>query len=105
MLDERIRPLLAEAWETATMPDAVLEALVPLDLMQPAGVSAQEASSSLFAGFRNFVLARTDASVATLYNAQSGLFRTAVALGGSPAAGGANSTRWSARSPSRGCSR
>ncbi|MET0829457.1 MAG: acyl-CoA dehydrogenase family protein [Microbacterium sp.] len=84
VLDERIRPLLAEAWETAIMPDAVLEALVPLDLMQPAGVSEQEASSSLFGGFRNFVLARTDASVATLYNAQSGLFRTAVVLGGSP---------------------
>ena len=84
VLDERIRPLLAEAWETASMPDAVLEALVPLDLMQPAGVSEQEASSSLFGGFRNFVLARTDASVATLYNAQSGLFRTAITLGGSP---------------------
>jgi len=84
VLDERIRPLLAEAWETATMPDAVLDSLVPLDLMHPAGVSEREASSSLFAGFRNFVLARTDASVATLYNAQSGLFRTAVTLGGSP---------------------
>jgi glutaryl-CoA dehydrogenase len=84
VLDERIRPLLAEAWETATMPDAVLDSLVPLDLMQPAGVSEREASSSLFGGFRNFVLARTDASVATLYNAQSGLFRTAVLLGGSP---------------------
>ena len=84
VLDARIRPLLAEAWETATMPDAVLDALVPLDLMQPAGVSEREASSSLFGGFRNFVLARTDASVATLYNAQSGLFRTAVTLGGSP---------------------
>jgi glutaryl-CoA dehydrogenase len=34
-------------------------------------------------GFRNFELARTDASVATFYNAQSGLFRTAVNLGGS----------------------
>ena len=85
VLDERIRPLLTEAWETATMPDAVLEALIPLELMQPAGVADAEASSSLFAGFRNFVLARTDVSVATLYNAQSGLFRTAVTLGGSPA--------------------
>ena len=84
VLEERIHPLLAEAWETATMPDAVLEALVPLDLMQPAGVSEQEAASSMFGGFRNFVLARTDVSVATLYNAQSGLFRTAIALGGSP---------------------
>lgn len=84
VLEDAIHPLLAEAWETATMPDAVLDALVPLNLITPAGVSVSEASSSLFAGFRNFVLARTDASVATLFNAQSGLFRTAVALGGSP---------------------
>lgn len=85
VLDDSIRPLLDDAWETATMPAAVLEALIPLDLMQPEGMSAEEASSSLFAGFRNFVLARTDTSVATLYNAQSGLFRTAILLGGSPA--------------------
>lgn len=84
-LDRDIRPLLAEAWETATMPPEVLDALIPLDLMQPTGMDASEARSSVFSGFRNYVLARTDVSVATLYNAQSGLFRTAVALGGSPA--------------------
>lgn len=83
-LDERVRPLLAGAWETATMPDAVLDALVPLDLMGPEGMTPEEARSSMFSGFRNYVLARTDASVATLYNAQSGLFRTTVRLGGSP---------------------
>jgi glutaryl-CoA dehydrogenase len=38
----------------------------------------------LYGGFRNFELARTDASIATMYNAQSGLFRTAVRQGGSP---------------------
>lgn len=84
VLDREVRPLLADAWETATMPAAVLDALIPLDLMHPEGVSAEEAASSLFSGFRNFVLARTDASVATLYNAQSGLFRSVVSLGGSP---------------------
>lgn len=84
-LTDSIHPLLADAWETATMPAAVLEALIPLDLMQPEGVDAAEARSSMFSGLRNYVLARTDASVATLYNAQSGLFRTAIALGGSPA--------------------
>ncbi|MCB1273509.1 MAG: acyl-CoA dehydrogenase family protein [Leucobacter sp.] len=66
------------------MPAGILEALVPLDLMEPAGVDPREAGSSLFNGFRNFVLARTDASVATLCNAQSGLFRSTVQLGGSP---------------------
>lgn len=84
-LDRSIRPLLAEAWETATMPSEVLEALIPLDLMQPEGMDAAEAGSTMFSGFRNYVLARTDVSVASLYNAQSGLFRTAIGLGGSPA--------------------
>lgn len=83
-LDAEVRPLLASSWETASMPAAVLEALVPLELMAPAGVAATEADTSTFSGWRNYVLARTDASVATLYNAQSGLFRTAVRLGGSP---------------------
>lgn len=84
-LDRDIRPLLAEAWETARMPAQVLDALIPLDLMQPEGMDVAEAGSSMYSGFRNYVLARTDVSVATQYNAQSGLFRTAVALGGSSA--------------------
>jgi glutaryl-CoA dehydrogenase len=84
-LDRSIRPLLAQAWETGTMPAGVLDALIRLDLMQPEGMDAAEAGSSMYSGFRNYVLARTDVSVATLYNAQSGLFRTTIALGGSPA--------------------
>jgi glutaryl-CoA dehydrogenase len=83
-LATRVAPLMNDAWETATMPAGVLDALVPLDLMNPRGVSPEEASSSMFAGFRTFVLARTDVSVVTVYNAQAGLFRAAVALGGSP---------------------
>ncbi|MRH28606.1 glutaryl-CoA dehydrogenase [Microbacterium sp. SYP-A9085] len=80
-----IRPLMNEAWETATMPDGVLGALVPLNLMEPDGVDAAEAASSMFSGFRTYLLARTDVSVATMYNAQAGLFRAAVERGGSPA--------------------
>lgn len=83
-LERDVQPHLADAWEHAHMPAAVLDALVPLNLMRPEGLSEGEAESSLFAGFRNYLLARTDASVATLYNAQSGLFRTTVRLGGSP---------------------
>lgn len=83
-LETDIRPLMADAWESATMPTAVLDALVPLALMEPAGMDAAEAASSMFSGFRNYVLARTDVSVATLYNAQSGLFRATVRHGGSP---------------------
>ena len=84
ILDREVHPLMADAWETATMPDGVLDALIPLNLMEPKDVPDHEARSSMFAGFRNYVLARTDVSVATLYNAQSGLFRTACALGGAP---------------------
>lgn len=84
VLRAEIHPLLAEAWETASMPSAILDALVPLGLMRPDGVSVDEAESSMYSGFRNYVLARTDVSVATLVNAQSGLFRTTVRLGGSP---------------------
>lgn len=80
-----IRPLLSSAWENAELPAAFADVLVPLDLMDPAALrGTDEAETSLFAGFRNFTLARTDASLATWYNAQSGLFRTTVRLGGSP---------------------
>jgi len=83
-LVEHIRPLLADAWERAELPEAFAETLIPLELMDPPAMRGSgEADTSLFAGFRNFVLARTDASLATWYNAQSGLFRTAVRLGGS----------------------
>ncbi|MCR2824347.1 acyl-CoA dehydrogenase family protein [Microbacterium sp. zg.Y909] len=82
-LDRDVTPLMRDAWETATMPEGVLGVLIPLDLMNPAGVDEREATSSMFSGFRTLVLARADVSVATLYNAQSGLFRATVALGGS----------------------
>ncbi|MEV7694335.1 acyl-CoA dehydrogenase family protein [Microbacterium sp. NPDC089189] len=85
VVQERVRPFLTQAWENAVMPTGVLDALIPLSLMTPPEVDADEAASSIFSGFRTFVLARTDASVATAYNAQSGLFRTAVRLGGSAA--------------------
>ncbi|MBX3196489.1 MAG: acyl-CoA dehydrogenase family protein [Microbacteriaceae bacterium] len=81
VLERDIAPLMAEAWEAATMPAEVLGALVPLRLMDPPGVDPAETRTSMFSGFRNYLLARTDVSVATLYNAQSGLFRTAVQLG------------------------
>ncbi|MBO1806604.1 acyl-CoA dehydrogenase family protein [Leucobacter ruminantium] len=84
MLDERVKPLLSEAWDTATMPPGIIGSLAPLGLMAPEGVSEEEADSSLYKGFRSYVLARTDVSVATVYNAQAGLFRATVRLGGSP---------------------
>jgi glutaryl-CoA dehydrogenase len=77
VLDTRVRPLLDEYWERGEFPHQVMPDLVGLDLMAHDG--------ALYAGFRTFELARTDASVATMYNAQSGLFRAAVLHGGSPA--------------------
>ncbi len=91
-LRTEIAPLMNDAWESATMPPGVLDTLIPLDLMNPTGLSEREASSSMFAGFRTFVLARTDVSVVTVYNAQAGLFRAAIALGGSPE----QAARWEA---------
>ena len=84
VLERDVVPLMNEAWDTATMPDAVIDALAPLRLMDPDGVDADEAASTMFSGLRNFVLARADVSVATMFNAQSGLFRSTVRLGGSP---------------------
>lgn len=84
VLDTQVKPLINDAWDTATMPPGIIGALAPLNLMAPAGVSQDEADSSLFKGFRTYTLARTDVSVATVYNAQAGLFRATVRLGGSP---------------------
>ena len=83
-LDERVKPLINEAWDTATMPPDIIGSLAPLGLMEPEGVSQEEADSSLYKGLRTYVLARTDVSVATVYNAQAGLFRATVRMGGSP---------------------
>lgn len=82
-LDTAVKPLMNEAWDTATMPAEVIGSLAPLHLMRPTGVTLDEADSSLFKGLRTYVLARTDVSVATVYNAQAGLFRATVRMGGS----------------------
>lgn len=85
VLDEHVRPVLSDHWERGEFPESIIEPLVGLDLMRPAEVlAAGEPVRGLFGGFRNFELARVDASVVTFYNAQSGLFRTTVNLGGSP---------------------
>lgn len=77
-LQRKWGPIMPRAWESATMPPSVRETLASLDLMRPEGVAEVEADSTMFSGFRNYVLARTDASVATMHNGQSGLFRATV---------------------------
>jgi len=83
VIASHLEPLMADAWDRAVMPADVIERLAPLGLMEPEGVSAEEAGSTMYSGLRNFRLARADASIATMYNAQSGLFRAAVRHGGS----------------------
>lgn len=85
ILEEQVRPVLDDYWERGEFPEQIVAPLVDAQLMEPAEVlQAGEPPSGLYAGFRNFELGRMDASVATFYNAQSGLFRTTVNLGGSP---------------------
>jgi glutaryl-CoA dehydrogenase len=86
-LDDKARPLLAEYWERGEFPDELARPLIDLDLMEPAELVGRGPGSSpargIYQGFRIFELARTDASLATWYTAQAGLFRTAIRVGAS----------------------
>ena len=85
VLSTEVHPRLAESWEQGQFPYEVLPSLIALDLMRPEIITASGAEpSALYHGFSNFELARVDASLATMYNAQAGLFRTAVLRGCSP---------------------
>ena len=84
VLETTVRPVIADHWERGEFPWDVVPPLVALNLMEPPAIAAAgETPSELYRGFRNFELARLDASMATFYNAQSGLFRTTVNVGGS----------------------
>ena len=85
VLEDEVRPLLAEYWEAGEFPYQIAPSLHGLDLMSPPELTAGGAQPrSLYHGFRIFELARTDASIATFYTAQAGLFRTACRVGGTP---------------------
>ena len=85
VLEDEVRPLLAEYWEAGEFPYQIAPSLHALDLMTPPELTADGGQPrSLYHGFRIFELARTDASVATFYTAQAGLFRTACRVGGTP---------------------
>ncbi|WP_404289060.1 acyl-CoA dehydrogenase family protein [Glutamicibacter arilaitensis] len=84
LLDEHVRPVVSDYWERGEFPDQIIEPLINANLMDPPELrEAGQEPSGLYNGFRNFEFGRVDASVATYYNAQSGLFRTTVNLGGS----------------------
>ncbi|WP_461173341.1 acyl-CoA dehydrogenase family protein [Arthrobacter sp. Z1-9] len=81
-LDREAQPLLADYWEQGEFPEPLVQPLIDLD--EPAELTDDGGARGIYHGFRNFELARTDASLATWYNAQSGLFRTAIRVGASP---------------------
>lgn len=86
VLAAEVEPLVADHWERGTFPEQIVAPLAALRLMDPPEFGGEtDADHALYRGFRNFELARTDVSVATFYNGQSGLFRTSVELGGSAA--------------------
>lgn len=87
-LDTQARPLLADYWERGEFPEQLAQPLVDLDLMEPAELTGapradRTPARGIYQGFRIFELARTDASLATYYTAQAGLFRTAIRVGAS----------------------
>jgi glutaryl-CoA dehydrogenase len=83
-LDGQAKPLLAEYWERGEFPEQLAQPLIDLDLMEPGGLAGHDGPArGIYQGFRIFELARTDASLATWYTAQAGLFRTAVRVGAS----------------------
>jgi glutaryl-CoA dehydrogenase len=86
-LDREARPLLADYWERGEFPTQLAQPLIDLDLMEPADLTGGPGSRparGIYQGFRIFELSRTDASLATWYTSQAGLFRTAIRVGASP---------------------
>jgi len=82
-LDREAKPVLAEYWERGEFPEQLARPLIDLDLMEPAELTQDGPARGIYQGFRIFELARTDASLATWYTAQAGLFRTAIRVGAS----------------------
>ncbi|MGO4236165.1 acyl-CoA dehydrogenase family protein [Pseudarthrobacter sp. YAF2] len=82
-LNSEAKPLLAEYWERGEFPEHLARPLIDLDLMEPAELTEDGPARGIYQGFRIFELARTDASLATWYTAQAGLFRTAIRVGAS----------------------
>jgi glutaryl-CoA dehydrogenase len=82
-LSREAKPLLAEYWERGEFPEQLARPLIDLDLMEPAELTENGPARGIYHGFRIYELARTDASLATWYTAQAGLFRTAIRVGAS----------------------
>lgn len=77
LLEERARPHLADWWEEGESPVHLRTELASLGL--------EDDADPFYVGFKHFEFQRFDASLATLYHGQVGMFRTVVREGGSPA--------------------
>jgi len=85
VLDEQVRPVLADHWERAESPVFLRQPLRDLRLVDdPALLDADGNARELYLGFRNFEFSRTDLAVGMLYHGQVGMFRALVREGGSP---------------------
>ncbi|MDS2173497.1 acyl-CoA dehydrogenase family protein [Nesterenkonia sp. CL21] len=85
VLQAEVRPRLAEAWDSARLPEALTAPLTRLRLMDPPALArAGEPLREIMRGFISFEIARCDLSVATWFNAQASLFRTLCRIGGDP---------------------
>lgn len=85
VLDNDVRPILADYWERAESPVHLRKPLAALHLIDdPSIVDGDGNSSELYVGFRTFEFSRTDVSVGMVYHGQVGMFRTLIRQGGSP---------------------
>jgi glutaryl-CoA dehydrogenase len=83
-LENEAAPLLVEHWEAGTFPTPLIPSIAALDIVAPSDIlGGSDRVRSLFAGFRTFEWARTDASLNTYFGAHAGLFRHIVIDGGS----------------------
>ena len=76
VLEEHARPHLADWWEAGESPEHLRPRLAALGL--------EDDADPFYVGFKHFEFQRVDASLATLYHGQVGMFRTVVREGGSP---------------------
>lgn len=85
-LQQHAEPVLSRHWEAGTTPESLREQFAAGDFVHPGELrEAGEPVRSLFAGFRNMELSRTDTSVAILIGGQIGMFNTVMRNGLPPA--------------------
>lgn len=87
VLQNTVKPVVNEHWETAKFPFAQFGELVKSGIMSdPKLYECRDSDtySQLYNVFLYYELARVDASIATFYTVHGGLFRSAIKVGGTP---------------------